>query len=197
MSGVVCLAAGMVNMIPWPGSKVRAMAALKLGSSEVFNPVLPTMGFGIAWALVASYLRCRQARNRLGALSPRGPATDVREGEVEWNDRETAASTAAVAAAAAESSRQVSHSHDGRRAGAAGRPVPPGDGPGPVRVPPLVNHPTWEQQQALLDEHAKSSHRTCRSSLERAARSGSPSRATGSTHRGTWSGCPTDREEGP
>ncbi|MFE9650921.1 hypothetical protein ACFYO0_43920 [Streptomyces sp. NPDC006365] len=26
----------------------------------------------------------------------------------------------------------------------------------------LVNHPTWEQQQALRDEHAKSSHRTCR-----------------------------------
>ncbi|MFG2026056.1 prolyl oligopeptidase family serine peptidase [Streptomyces sp. NPDC048825] len=144
------------------------MAALKLDSSEVFDPVLPAMGFGIAWALVASYLRCRQARNRLGALSPRGPATDVRKGEVEWNDREPAASTAATTATAAESSRQVSHSHDARRAGAAGPPAP-GEGPGPVRVPPLVNRPTCEQQQALLDEHAKSSpphmplkSRTCR-----------------------------------
>ena len=71
LSGVVCLSAGVMNMIPWGGPTVRAMAALKLDSSEVFTPVLPAMGFGVVWVLVASYLLGRRERNRLGALSPR------------------------------------------------------------------------------------------------------------------------------
>jgi citrate-Mg2+:H+ or citrate-Ca2+:H+ symporter, CitMHS family len=194
LSGVVCLGAGVMNMIPWGGPTVRAMAALKLDSSEVFNPVLPAMGFGIAWVLVASYLLGRRERNRLGALSPRGPATDVRKDEDEWDDREPVASTTATTATTAESSGQATPTTaDGHERQALRSP---GDGPGAVRVPPLprtwlnifnllltialvvcliqevlplpvlfvlgfaiavlVNHPTWEQQQALLDKHAKS-----------------------------------------
>ncbi|WP_240436495.1 hypothetical protein [Streptomyces sporangiiformans] len=127
------------DMIPWRGPKVRTTAALKLDSSEVFNLVLPAMGFGVAWALVASYLRGRRARNRLGALSPRGPATDVRKGEVEWNDREPAASTAA---ATAESSRQVTPTRaDGQKRQALrsprGRARPC---PGPAAAADLAEH---------------------------------------------------------
>lgn len=201
LSGVVCLGAGVMNMVPWGGPTVRAMAALKLDSSEVFTPVLPAMGFGIAWVLVASYLLGRRERNRLGALSPLGPVTDVRKdvrmGEDEGEDREPAASTtttAATATAAPESSRPVTPTTADGQENQALRT--PGDGPGAVRVPPLprtwlnifnllltivlvvcliqevmplpvlfvlgfaiavlVNHPTWEQQQALLDKHAKS-----------------------------------------
>ncbi|MCC9711608.1 citrate:proton symporter [Streptomyces sp. MNU76] len=198
LSGVVCLGAGVMNMVPWGGPTVRAMAALKLDSSEVFNPVLPAMGFGVAWVLVASYLLGRRERNRLGALSPGGPAPDVRtgEGEGEGCDREPASSASAESAESAESSLRATP----RRP--TGRSVPlrplrsPGDGPGTVRVPPpprtwltvfnllltvalvvclilevmplpvlfvlgfaialLVNHPSWEQQQALLDKHARS-----------------------------------------
>jgi len=194
LSGVVCLGAGVMNMVPWGGPTVRAMAALKLDSSEVFNPVLPAMGFGVVWVLVASYLLGRRERNRLGALSPRGPVADVRTGEVERDDREPAASTTAAPAAPAESSLRATPP----AAGGQERPAlrSPGDGPGTVRVPPLprtwlsifnllltvalvvcliqevmplpvlfvlgfamallVNHPTWEQQQAVLDKHAKS-----------------------------------------
>ncbi|MEU1273867.1 citrate:proton symporter [Streptomyces sp. NPDC005799] len=203
LSGVVCLGAGVMNMIPWGGPTVRAMAALKLDSSDVFNPVLPAMGFGVAWVLVASYLLGRRERNRLRALSAQGPATGGRRGEDECDDREPAASTTtksaktaktATSTAAAESSGQVTPTTaDGHE-----RPAlrSPGDGPGTVRVPPLArtwlnlfnlaltvalvvclieevlplpvlfvlgfaiavlsNHPTWEQQQALLDKHAKS-----------------------------------------
>ncbi|MFL5996903.1 MAG: CitMHS family transporter [Streptomyces sp.] len=192
LSGVVCLGAGVMNMVPWGGPTVRAMAALKLDSSEVFNPVLPAMGFGVAWVLVASYLLGRRERNRLGALSPPGPATDVRIGEGKGDGREPVASTAAATPATAEPSLQAT-TVDGQEPQA---PRSPGDGPGAVRVPPLprtwlnifnllltvtlvvcliqevlplpvlfvlgfaiavlVNHPTWEQQQALLDKHAKS-----------------------------------------
>lgn len=170
LSGVVCLGAGVMNMVPWGGPTVRAMAALKLESSDVFTPVLPAMGFGIAWVLVASWLIGRRERRRLGALT--GPG-------------EEAAAGAPVPATAPAPGDE---------------PVPstapaPGDGPGAVRVAApaprwltlfnllltvvlvvalilevmplpvlfvlgfavalLVNHPTWEQQQALLDRHAK------------------------------------------
>ncbi|GAB3008245.1 citrate:proton symporter [Streptomyces pseudoechinosporeus] len=196
LSGVVCLGAGVMNMVPWGGPTVRAMAALKLDSSEVFNPVLPAMGFGVVWVLVASYLLGRRERNRLAALPPQGPATDVREGEDERDDREPAASTTVTATTEPESSRHATPATaDGERQALRA----PGDGPGTVRVPPLprtwrtwlnifnllltialvvcliqevmplpvlfvlgfaiallVNHPTWEQQQALLDKHAKS-----------------------------------------
>ncbi|MFD6170046.1 CitMHS family transporter [Streptomyces coeruleorubidus] len=170
LSGVVCLGAGVMNMIPWGGPTVRAMAALKLESSDVFTPVLPAMGFGIAWVLVASWLIGRRERRRLGALT--GPGEESAAGEP----------VAATSPAPGD------------------EPVPatapaPGDGPGAVRVAApaprqltvfnllltvvllvalivevmplpvlfvlgfavalLVNHPTWEQQQALLDRHAK------------------------------------------
>ena len=191
LSGVVCLGAGVMNMVPWGGPTVRAMAALKLDSSEVFNPVLPAMGFGDVWVLVASYLLGRRERNRPAALSPKGPATDVREGE--RDDREPAASATVTATTEQGSSRHATPATaDGERQALRA----PGDGPGTVRVPPLprtwlnifnllltiglvvcliqeviplpvlfvlgsaiallVNHPTWEQQQALLDKHAKS-----------------------------------------
>ncbi|WP_406176566.1 CitMHS family transporter [Streptomyces canus] len=191
LSGVVCLGAGVMNMVPWGGPTVRAMAALKLDSSEVFNPVLPAMGFGVAWVLMASYLLGRRERNRLGALSPPAPATDARQGEDEPDAREPVASTSA--AAAGPSRQATATTADGQEPQALRSP---GDGPGAVRVPPLpwtwlnifnllltitlvvcliqevlplpvlfvlgfaiavlVNHPTWEQQQALLDKHAKS-----------------------------------------
>jgi CitMHS family citrate-Mg2+:H+ or citrate-Ca2+:H+ symporter len=168
LSGVVCLGAGVMNMLPWGGPTVRAMAALKLESSDVFTPVLPAMGFGIAWVLVASWLIGRRERRRLGALT--GPGGETPAGEP-------------VAATAS-----------GEQPMAATAPAP-GDGPGAVRVAApaprrltvfnllltvvllvalilevmplpvlfvlgfavalLVNHPTWEQQQALLDRHAK------------------------------------------
>ncbi|WP_086558729.1 CitMHS family transporter [Streptomyces africanus] len=178
LSGVVCLAAGVMNMIPWGGPTVRAMAALKLESSDVFTPVLPAMGFGIAWVLVASWLIGRRERRRLGALT--GPGEKPAAGEP------VAASGAGPVPATAPAPGD--------------EPVPatapaPGDGPGAVRVAApaprwltlfnlmltvvlvvalilevmplpvlfvlgfavalLVNHPTWEQQQALLDRHAK------------------------------------------
>ncbi|MFD9037698.1 CitMHS family transporter [Streptomyces bottropensis] len=176
LSGVVCLGAGVMNMVPWGGPTVRAMAALKLDSSEVFTPVLPAMGFGVAWVLLASFLLGRRERRRLAALSPSGSASDGGGSEDERGDLEP------TAAKTADGERHVLSS--------------PGDGPGTVRVPPLprtwltvfnlvltlalliclirevlplpvlfvlgfaiallVNHPTWEQQQALLDRHARS-----------------------------------------
>jgi citrate-Mg2+:H+ or citrate-Ca2+:H+ symporter, CitMHS family len=66
LTGVVALAAGVMNMIPWGGPTVRAMAALDLSSSEIFTPVVPAMCAGIVWVLVASYLIGRRERSKIG-----------------------------------------------------------------------------------------------------------------------------------
>jgi citrate-Mg2+:H+ or citrate-Ca2+:H+ symporter, CitMHS family len=75
LAGVICLAAGVMNMVPWGGPTARAMAALKLDSNEIFLPVLPAMAAGIIWVLVAAYLIGRAERKRLGILDDL-PGTD-------------------------------------------------------------------------------------------------------------------------
>lgn len=66
LTGVVALAAGVMNMIPWGGPTVRAMAALDLSNADLFIPVLPAMGAGIAWVLLAAYLIGRRERKKIG-----------------------------------------------------------------------------------------------------------------------------------
>ncbi|WP_405608982.1 CitMHS family transporter [Streptomyces sp. NBC_00076] len=166
LSGTVCLGAGVMNMIPWGGPTVRAMAALKLESSEVFTPVLPAMGAGVLWVLLASYWIGRRERRRLAAVAATGATGEAGE---------TVEQTAPVS---------VPVAGDG-----PGTPlVRPTERRPPVwltafnalltvvllvglvlEVMPLpalfalafalallVNHPTWEAQQALLEKHAKS-----------------------------------------
>lgn len=67
LSGCVALAAGVMNMIPWGGPTARAMASLKLGSGDIFTPMIPAMLAGIAWVLFASYILGRKERDRLAA----------------------------------------------------------------------------------------------------------------------------------
>jgi citrate-Mg2+:H+ or citrate-Ca2+:H+ symporter, CitMHS family len=74
LTAVVCLGAGVMNMIPWGGPTARAMAALGLGSGDVFVPVLPAMGAGILWVLVAAFLIGRAERKRIGAVAEPGVA---------------------------------------------------------------------------------------------------------------------------
>ena len=66
LAGVVCLGAGVMNMVPWGGPTARAIAALGTDGAELFLPVLPAMLAGIAWVLVAAYLIGRSERRRIG-----------------------------------------------------------------------------------------------------------------------------------
>ncbi|GJE03097.1 CitMHS family transporter [Methylobacterium isbiliense] len=75
LSGIVALGAGVMNIIPWGGPTVRAMAALKADASALFNPVVPAMAVGIVWVLVVAYILGRRERTRLGlAGRPGGTA---------------------------------------------------------------------------------------------------------------------------
>ena len=102
LTGVVALAAGVMNMIPWGGPTVRAMAALRLTNADLFIPVLPAMGAGIAWVLLAAYLIGRRERSKIGVCevgetaptddlaavkrTPSGPGT-VREDDLSTRQR--------------------------------------------------------------------------------------------------------------
>jgi CitMHS family citrate-Mg2+:H+ or citrate-Ca2+:H+ symporter len=158
LTGVVCLGAGVMNMIPWGGPTARAMAVLKLDSSQVFTPVLPAMAAGIAWVLVASYLIGLRERRRLGTLSlpepPPEPLSEARVQAVRGDgpgtplapERKGAALTAfnliLTVALLAGLVLQV-------------MPLPVLFVVG-FAIAALVNHPTWEKQQELLERHAKS-----------------------------------------
>ena len=65
LSGIVALGAGVMNIIPWGGPTVRAMAALKADASVIFNPVVPAMIAGIAWVLFVAFIIGRREKRRL------------------------------------------------------------------------------------------------------------------------------------
>lgn len=82
LAGVVCLGAGVMNMIPWGGPTARAMAALHLTSGDIFVPAIPAMVAGILWVLLAAFLIGRSERKRLGVveLDEVVPAPEPRAG---------------------------------------------------------------------------------------------------------------------
>jgi CitMHS family citrate-Mg2+:H+ or citrate-Ca2+:H+ symporter len=148
LTGVVCLAAGVMNMIPWGGPTARAMAVLELDSSQVFTPVLPAMAAGIAWVLVASYLIGLRERRRLGAVSlpaqPQavgdGPGTPL--APPRRHPALTAFNLVLTLVLLVALVLQL-------------MPLPVLFVLG-FAIALLVNHPTWEQQQELLEKHGKS-----------------------------------------
>lgn len=72
LPGIVALAAGVMNILPWGGPTARAMAVLKSDAAGIFVPVLPAMAAGIAWVFFAAWVIGRGERRRLarGASAP-------------------------------------------------------------------------------------------------------------------------------
>lgn len=73
LPGIVCLSAGVMNLLPWGGPTVRAMTALNGDLSQIFTPVIPAMLAGIAWVFLAAFLLGWRERRRLAAQ----PAAEV------------------------------------------------------------------------------------------------------------------------
>lgn len=66
LPGVVALAAGVMNILPWGGPTARAMAVMEADSSVIFAPMIPALVAGIAWVFVASAMIGMKERRRLG-----------------------------------------------------------------------------------------------------------------------------------
>ncbi|MGC9539085.1 CitMHS family transporter [Streptomyces sp. UG1] len=151
LAAIVCLAAGLMNMVPWGGPTARAAAALKLDTSDIVTPLLPAMGAGVLWVLLAAYLIGRRERNRLGALDDTrrdeakstvgdGPGTP-RVAERPHHPALTAFNLALTLALLVCLVLEAM--------------------PLPVLfvlafvIALLVNHPRWEDQQSQLEKHGK------------------------------------------
>ena len=80
LPGIVGLAAGVMNILPWGGPTARTMSALNGTIDQVFLPILPAMLAGIAWVFVAAFLIGRREKAR---LATDGPAAGVTLGEAD------------------------------------------------------------------------------------------------------------------
>jgi citrate-Mg2+:H+ or citrate-Ca2+:H+ symporter, CitMHS family len=169
LSGIIALGAGVMNIIPWGGPTVRAMAALKADASAIFNPVVPAMVVGILWVLVVAYILGRRERARLGiALLDDLPAPP----------RPASLSAAASGAADEDEADGALHAHLSERKIALERPwlfwfntlltvvlivaLLMSLLPLPIlfvlafAIALPVNYPSWEEQQKHLVSHAGS-----------------------------------------
>ena len=66
LAAITALAAGTMNMLPWGGPTSRAAAALQASTADVFLPLLPAMGAGMAAVFACAAIIGRQERDRLG-----------------------------------------------------------------------------------------------------------------------------------
>ncbi|MGF6227253.1 CitMHS family citrate-Mg2+:H+ or citrate-Ca2+:H+ symporter [Inquilinus ginsengisoli] len=145
LPGIICLAAGTMNLLPWGGPTARAMAVLKTDAPALFNPVIPAMVAGLAWVFVAAWLIGRGERKRLGIADGVDAVALVEPTEAERAARRprlawfNAALTIALIVA-----------------------LLAGLWPLPVlfitafAIALLVNYPRWEQQRGRLVKHADS-----------------------------------------
>ncbi|MCJ7858470.1 CitMHS family transporter [Corynebacterium sp. LD5P10] len=76
---------GTMNIVPWGGPTVRAAAALGVEPSEVFVPMLPSLGAGLVICFIFAWLLGQAERKRLGRIETShltgmgGPATAPNE----------------------------------------------------------------------------------------------------------------------
>ncbi|SDI25837.1 CitMHS family transporter [Propionivibrio dicarboxylicus] len=68
LSGTICLAAGVMNIIPWGGPTARAMTVLKADSAAIFNPVIPAMIAGLVWVFFVAWYFGKKERARVGIM---------------------------------------------------------------------------------------------------------------------------------
>ncbi|HCI5778405.1 TPA: CitMHS family transporter [Klebsiella quasipneumoniae subsp. quasipneumoniae] len=66
---VVFLSGSVTNLLPWGGPLARVSASLKVESSELFIPLIPSMICGLVGVLVLSWYIGIRERRRLGKLS--------------------------------------------------------------------------------------------------------------------------------
>lgn len=67
---VAGLTNGTLNIVPWGGPTARAAAALKVDASDIFVPMLPSLGIGLLVVFAFAVLMGRSERRRLARIDP-------------------------------------------------------------------------------------------------------------------------------
>ena len=73
---VASLAAG-VNFLPWTGPTLRASAALRVSTLDLFRPLIPVQVVGLLFVFVVAWWLGVREERRLGALPAEGAASPV------------------------------------------------------------------------------------------------------------------------
>ncbi|GAB1455693.1 hypothetical protein MASR2M48_10000 [Spirochaetota bacterium] len=68
LATIVALAAGTMNVVPWGGPTLRAATALNVPVTELFNPMLIPLLFGLAFVLIVSFYLGLKERKALGVV---------------------------------------------------------------------------------------------------------------------------------
>ena len=127
LSGIVALGAGVMNIIPWGGPTVRAMAALKADASVIFNPVVPAMIVGIAWVLFVAFIFGRRERRRLGTLTM--PQPEPHQASHELGRQASAAAAAPAGLASLQGGEALAPPPADKRRKALENPISSGSTP--------------------------------------------------------------------
>jgi CitMHS family citrate-Mg2+:H+ or citrate-Ca2+:H+ symporter len=68
LPGIIGLAAGVMNILPWGGPTARVMTVLHADADQVFVPLWPAMLVGLLWVFFVAYLFGLRERRRLGVM---------------------------------------------------------------------------------------------------------------------------------
>jgi CitMHS family citrate-Mg2+:H+ or citrate-Ca2+:H+ symporter len=68
LSGIVMLAVGVTNIVPWGGPTARAASALHLDPNALFTPMIPALLGCAAWVVCVACMLGLWERKRLGKL---------------------------------------------------------------------------------------------------------------------------------
>lgn len=70
---------GTLNIVPWGGPTARAASALNVSPTDIFVPMLPSLGVGLIVALSLVWMLGLGERRRLGTLALATPVMEERE----------------------------------------------------------------------------------------------------------------------
>ena len=141
---VVSMAAG-VNFLPWTGPMLRASTALHIPTADLFRPLVPVQIAGLTFVFLVAYMLGRREERRLGrsaagvvpaaALQPASDAPAVRLTARFWINVLLTVSLMAVMVAGLVDPAVMF------MVGTA--------------VALMINYPTFDEQRARVDAHAK------------------------------------------
>ena len=68
LTAIIMLCVGIMHILPWTGPNARVLSVLKLETSELFTPLIPSILAAILWVLFVAYIFGKKERKRLGIV---------------------------------------------------------------------------------------------------------------------------------
>lgn len=86
LATIVALAAGTMNVVPWGGPTIRAATAIEMNVTELFNPVVIPLLFGLITVLTIAFILGKKEKKRIGEINSK----EVKAAEQELTEEQQA-----------------------------------------------------------------------------------------------------------